>query len=128
MTARIAIHHGSELAAAGHWFLVVPCGRNEANVPTITQVAREHHATRAQRYGSLMIEELLDVGEGLPQAHESPDTELDAQTRSGQEASRNARLAGAERTGQRDDVTRARSGGEVGTKFFAGSGVGEQHQ
>jgi hypothetical protein len=77
-----------ELAATGHWFLVVPCGRNEANVPTITQIARAHHATRAQRYGSLMIEELLDVGEGLPQAHESPDSGLDAQTRSGREASR----------------------------------------
>jgi hypothetical protein len=77
-----------ELAAQGHWFLVVPCDRDEVNVPVITKIAREHHATRAQRYGSLMIEELLDVGDGLPQTSESPDSGLDAQTRTGRESPR----------------------------------------
>jgi hypothetical protein len=75
-----------DLAEQGHWFLVVPCGRDGAHVPLITRVARRLHATRAQRYGALMIEELLDVGDDLPQVDESPDRGLDAQTRSGHEA------------------------------------------
>jgi len=73
-----------ELAARGHSFLVVPAG-NDERVRTITRVAEEHGASRAQRYGRLMIEELIEPGEGFTQVSESPDRGLDAQTLTGRE-------------------------------------------
>lgn len=73
-----------ELAAKGHCFLVVPAGDDD-QLDTIRRVAEQHGAVRAQRYGRVMIEELIGVGEGLGQRHESPDTGLDAQTTTGRE-------------------------------------------
>ena len=73
-----------ELAAAGHPFLVVPAS-DDATVQAVAEAARRHGAVRAQRYGTFIIEELVDVGEGMTQVGESPDRGLDAQTASGQE-------------------------------------------
>jgi hypothetical protein len=73
-----------ELAASGHPFLVVPA-RNDHTVQAVAEAARRHGAVRAQRYGTFIIEELIDVGEGIAQVGESPDRGLDAQTVSGRE-------------------------------------------
>lgn len=73
-----------ELAQAGHHFLVVPA-KGSQEVERAARIARERGATRAQRYGRMIIEELIEVGEGLPQVAESPARGLDAQTRSGEE-------------------------------------------
>lgn len=75
-----------DLALRGHSFLVVPAKDDEC-VRTITRIAEQHGASRAQRYGRLMIEELIEVGEGLGQVAESPERGLDAQTHSGKEQS-----------------------------------------
>ncbi|CAM5791877.1 hypothetical protein [Rhizobacter fulvus] len=73
-----------ELAVQGHSFLVVKApSDDEAN--RIADVARRFRAARAQRYGHLMIEELIEVGSGEKQVAESPERGLDAQTRSGRE-------------------------------------------
>ena len=73
-----------DLAASGHAFVVVPTGRDE-QVQRVADLARRHRATRAQRYGTFIIEELVEVGDGLTQVGESPERGIDAQTRSGHE-------------------------------------------
>jgi len=54
----------------------------------ISDAAREHGAERAQLYGRFMIEKLIPPATTLPQVTESPDRELDEQTRSGTKAER----------------------------------------
>lgn len=88
-----------ELAQLGyHWLIVRAEGDLTARVAAI---AKEHGAERAQRYGRLVIEELIGHRSDLPQVAESPDRGLDAQTPSGQEAER-ARLRPAEKRLPRD--------------------------
>lgn len=77
--------HG-ELAAQGASFLVVRAPDQEA-ADKIAAIALRCHALRAQRYGSLLIEELIPVGASDRQVAESTDRGLDAQTRSGNERS-----------------------------------------
>jgi len=74
-----------ELAAQGHSFLVVKAPDDE-RAQRIAAIARRFHAARAQRYGRLLIEELIEVGSEPNQVPESPELGLDAQTRSGREA------------------------------------------
>ncbi len=73
-----------ELAVQGHSFLVVKAPTDD-DAARIAEVSQRFHAARAQRYGHLMIEELIEVGSGQNQVAESPDRGLDAQTRSGEE-------------------------------------------
>lgn len=73
-----------ELAEKGHSFLVVKAGDDD-RAQQVAEIARRFNASRAQKYGRLLIEELIDVGSGEKQVAESPDRGLDAQTRSGQE-------------------------------------------
>lgn len=75
------------LAEQGYHWLVVfaPDDRQAARV---AQVAREHGAERAQRYGNFIIEELIVHATDRTQVAESPDRGLDAQTSSGQEEER----------------------------------------
>jgi hypothetical protein len=73
-----------DLAEQGHWFLVVKAPSDE-DTHRVTDILRRHHAFRAQKYGRLIIEELIEPGSGQKQVGESPDRGLDAQTRSGQE-------------------------------------------
>ena len=75
------------LAARGyHWLIVyAPDDRQAARV---AQVAREHGAERAQRYGNFIIEELIVRTADRSPVAESPDRGLDAQTPSGQEGER----------------------------------------
>lgn len=73
-----------ELAIQGHSFLVVKAP-SDADANRIAEVAQRFHATRAQRYGHMMIEELIEVGSGEKQVAESPERGLDAQTRTGRE-------------------------------------------
>jgi len=75
--------HG-ELARQGSSFLVVRAP-DQAAADRIAETARRHHASRAQRYGSLLIEELIDVGGSEQQVAESSARGLDAQTPSGHE-------------------------------------------
>ncbi len=79
-----------ELAEQGHSFLVVRAPDDELT-RRVADAARRFHATRAQRYGHLLIEELIAVGSGDHQVAESPDRGLDAQTRSGREAGMSTR-------------------------------------
>lgn len=78
----VKAHHA--LAEQGQSFLVVHAPKDE-QVAQLTQVAQDFDASRAQRYGSLVIEELVPVGAMDVQVAESSDTGLDAQTRSGVE-------------------------------------------
>ena len=78
----VKAHHA--LALQGQSFLVVHAPKDEL-VEAATQVALDCRATRAQRYGSLLIEELVPVGGTDVQVAESSDRGLDAQTRSGVE-------------------------------------------
>jgi hypothetical protein len=72
------------LALAGHTFVSV-CARESKRARQVADIARRHHADRAQRYGRLIIEELIEPGTGERQVAESPDRGLDPQTTSGRE-------------------------------------------
>ena len=74
-----------ELAVAGHPFVSVLAPEDDAARRAADIVAR-FNADRAQKFGRLIIEELIEPGSGQRQARESPDTGLDPQTRSGQES------------------------------------------
>ena len=67
------------LAERGCSFLVVhaPTARQ---VGQVSSAARAMNALSAQRYGTLIVEELIDPNPGQNQAFESPDTGLDAET------------------------------------------------
>ncbi len=73
-----------ELAARGYSFLVVKAPNDEAT-EQVAGIARRFNAARAQKYGRLVIEELIEVGTDDKQVSESPDRGLDAQTVSGRE-------------------------------------------
>jgi hypothetical protein len=74
-----------DLAREGHPFVSVLAREDDAARRAADIVAR-FHADRAQKFGRLIIEELIEPGSGQRQAKESPDTGLDPQTRSGDEA------------------------------------------
>lgn len=74
-----------DLAREGHPFVSVRAPEDDAARRAADIVAR-HHADRAQKFGRLIIEELIEPGSGQRQANESVDTGLDPQTRSGAEA------------------------------------------
>ena len=76
----VKAHHA--LALQGQNFLVVNAA-HDAQAQRVTAIALAFHATRAQRYGTLLIEELVPTGVTEHQVAESPDRGLDAQTRSG---------------------------------------------
>ena len=78
-----------ELAALGYHWLIVRAEGDLAG--RVADLAKRHGAERAQRYGRLVIEELIEHDSDLPQVAESPDRGLDAQTPSRHEAER-ARL------------------------------------
>ena len=86
------------LALLGQSFIVV-YAPHEAQVQQVTEIALRLHATRAQRYGALLIEELVPAGTGEPQVAESPDRGLDAQTPSGLEGAGAHAVSGKPRTG-----------------------------
>lgn len=84
-----------ELAEHGyHWLIVKADGDDAARV---ADCAKQHGAERAQRYGRLIIEEMIEHGTDLPQVAESPDRGIDAQTPSGKESER-AQLRPADET------------------------------
>ena len=68
------------LARQGQSFVVVSTPGDE-QVQRVTEVATRLHATRAQHYGRLVIEELVPPGTSTFQTAESPDRGLDLQTR-----------------------------------------------
>ena len=78
------------LAEQGYHFLVVHIPDN-LSAQQLADLARDHGALRAQRYGSFIIEEMIQRPDQLPQVGESPDRGLDAQTPSGLEAEAGAR-------------------------------------
>ena len=67
------------LAQLGQSFVVVGAASDDL-VQRVTDVAIHTHATRAQRYGSLVIEELVPPGNSDHQTAESPDRGLDLQS------------------------------------------------
>ena len=74
-----------DLAEEGHPFVSVLAPEDDAARRAADIVAR-YNADRAQKFGRLIIEELIEPGTGQRQAKESPDTGLDPQTRSGNES------------------------------------------
>ena len=74
-----------DLAGEGHPFVSVLAPEDDAARRAADIVAR-YNADRAQKFGRLIIEELIEPGTGQRQAKESPDTGLDPQTRSGNES------------------------------------------
>ena len=74
-----------DLAAEGHPFVSVLAPEDEAARRAADIVAR-YNADRAQKFGRLIIEELIEPGSGQRQSKESPDTGLDPQTHSGHES------------------------------------------
>ncbi|WKB52512.1 hypothetical protein [Eleftheria terrae] len=75
--------HGA-LADKGYHFLVVHAPKDE-ETRKVADIARAFHAERAQKYGSFLIEELIEPGTEERQVFESPDRGLDAQNHSGRE-------------------------------------------
>jgi len=67
------------LALQGQSFVVVRADKDE-QVQQVAEVAASQHATRAQHYGALLIEELVAPGTSARQTAESPDRGLDTQT------------------------------------------------
>ncbi len=65
------------LAEGGCSFLVVHAPNGE-QVASVAAAAKKHHAKSAQRYGSLIVEELVTAADDEPQTFESPDTGLDS--------------------------------------------------
>ena len=74
-----------DLAEEGHPFVSVLAPEDDAARRAADIVAR-YHADRAQKFGRLIIEELIEPGTGQRQVKESSDIGLDPQTRSGNEA------------------------------------------
>jgi len=74
-----------DLAREGHPFVSVRAPEDAAARRAAAIVAR-YHADRAQKFGRLIIEELIEPGSSLRQSNESPDTGLDPQTHSGRES------------------------------------------
>jgi len=67
------------LAEQGHSWLVVLWPKSD-HEDLLTNVAREYNAARAQKYGRLIIEELVDPGSEGQQHFESADRGLDQRT------------------------------------------------
>ncbi|MGY4831649.1 hypothetical protein ACVNIS_23965 [Sphaerotilaceae bacterium SBD11-9] len=66
-----------DLAEKGYSFLIVPAEDTE-QARKAADIAKGFHAERAQRYGTFMIEELIESADGEAQAFESPARGLDA--------------------------------------------------
>ena len=73
-----------DLAEQGYGFLVVKAEKGE-EAQRVAETVKRHRAFRAQKYGRMVIEDLIEPGSGQKQVGESPDRGLDAQTRSGVE-------------------------------------------
>ena len=69
-----------------HWLVVHAPGDDEAR--QVAALVRRFNAERAQKYGRLIVEELIEHDDDLPQVAESPARGLDAQTASGRERDR----------------------------------------
>lgn len=68
-----------DLAEKGYSFLVVKAPDDD-DAQKVADIARRFHAKRAQKYGRLLIEELIDDSREN-QTNESPELGLDTQTR-----------------------------------------------
>jgi len=64
----------------GQSFIVVSVADDE-QVQLVAETALRLHATRAQHYGTLVIDELVPPGTSERQTAESPDRGLDLQAR-----------------------------------------------
>jgi len=73
-----------DLALEGHPFVSV-LAKEDSEARRAADIVARYHADRAQKYGHMIIEELIEPGSGERQARESPDTGLDPQTPSGRE-------------------------------------------
>src|ERR1700712_1990152 len=73
-----------DLAEDGFRFLFVKAPKGE-QAQRVADIAVRFNAQRAQKFGHLIIEELIPVGTGEQQVAESPDRGIDAQNRSGLE-------------------------------------------
>ena len=67
------------LAQEGYNFLVVKAASDDG-AQKVADIARRFHATRAQKYGHLVIEELIDESRDN-QTNESPELGLDPQAK-----------------------------------------------
>ncbi len=75
------------LAEEGYHWLVVRV-RDHAQASEVAAIVDRHGAERAQYYGRLIVEELIQHGGSARQRPESPESGLDPETPSGQEKER----------------------------------------
>jgi hypothetical protein len=75
------------LAEQGYGFVVVHAPERE-QAARVAEVARRFGAERAQHYGRMIIEELIEHRDDTPQVAESAARGLDAQTPTGREQDR----------------------------------------
>jgi hypothetical protein len=73
-----------DLAEQGFNFVMVRASKDD-EAARVARVALKFKAERAQKFGHLIIEELIPVGSDETQMSDTPDRGLDAQTRSGLE-------------------------------------------
>jgi hypothetical protein len=73
-----------DLAQQGHSFISVYAPEDE-DARKVADIAAGFNAGRAQKYGHLIIEEMIEPGDSEKQVFESPDKGLDAQTSTGYE-------------------------------------------
>jgi hypothetical protein len=73
-----------DLAVQGHCFVSVRAPSDD-EARLVAGIVERQHAVRAQKYGRLITEELIEPGTGEQQVAESPARGLDAQTPSGRE-------------------------------------------
>src|ERR1700712_5528822 len=73
-----------DLAERGFNFIVVKASKDD-ECARVAEVALRFKAERAQKFGHLIIEELIPVGSDETQMSDTPERGLDAQTRSGVE-------------------------------------------
>ena len=73
-----------DLAEQGSSFLVINAP-SDAATKQVAGIVTAHKASRAQKYGRMIIEELIEPGSGEKQVADSPDRGTDAQTVSGHE-------------------------------------------
>ena len=79
-----------DLADKGYSFLIVPADSTDL-AQKAAEIGKGFRAERAQRYGTFVIEELIESHDDEPQTFESPARGLDAQTPSGEEKERSVR-------------------------------------
>ena len=86
MKRQANIEHAGMLASIGQELDLMKANLDlaeQGHTFQVADIARHFNATRAQKYGRFLIEEVIEVGRGETRVFESVDRGLDSQTRLG---------------------------------------------